>query len=866
MAVRITCPSCKVSYPVDDEVRGKRILCIHCDRPLQVPAASAKAAAPTAPVKAAPPAPPAPKHAVQPARAKPAPRPVTAAEDEDEPRVRRAAPPKGGISPLIFVGCGVVVLLVLVGGAVAVVGGAWLWGRSSDSVAKAPATTDGRGPGDKKGDAGGPPDKKADAGDEPGAGGQLSKNVQTRVVNATVYLQVTQGDGRLAEGSGFLAYEPGLVLTNAHVVGMLKPDQDAPKQVSVVLYSGEPNERSLAGTVVGVDRSADLAVVRVAKDNLPPPLAVKTSADLALTQPVYVFGFPFGEKLGKNVTVSPTQVSSLRKGPTGELVQVQVNGGMHPGNSGGPVVNAKGEVVGVSVAGIPGTQINFAVPCEAVHGLMQGRIANLGMGHSFKEGGTTRVAFQVELLDPLQKAKQVTLHWWVGNDGVARENLQGPAPVQAGESPRQSLPMTIQAGQAVVHLTPPALTGGQCLWIQADLVNAAGATHWSAAVPCRPYEPLGAEEVALTLKPTYGARYVFVDSVNTMRVAETGKKPQNYQFFMQNRMVESTAATKVDKMLLFLHYRKYTCSLPKELLGKDGMARFDNAMKNAAKLNAILVVDSRNRMEANDADVSQVAPDARNDLLDMHGQIQDSLEILSLPLPGKATKPGAQWKAARPLMVFTGEKGDLAPMMVTYTFQGTQNRFGRTEAVIAIDAVSSGFLGGTTTVNGRVTGKAFFDVEASQITLAEVTANVDMEKEGKGKYSTSLVSKLERHLGHEVLVKRGKLTDQSYKTKANNAYAEDYQVMLEEGKTYHVCLEGPGILKGKSDFLPKVLVADLKDNVMTGRDEQDVGPATVMVFVPRNTGKHVIRVTTVRPGMTGDYLVVVRRLDGSPKY
>jgi hypothetical protein len=45
-----------------------------------------------------------------------------------------------------------------------------------------------------------------------------------------------------------------------------------------------------------------------------------------------------------------------------------------------------------------------------------------------------------------------------------------------------------------------------------------------------------------------------------------------------------------------------------------------------------------------------------------------------------------------------------------------------------------------------------------------------------------------------------------------------------------------------------------------------VGPATVMVFVPRNTGKHIVRVTTVRPGMTGDYLVVVRRLDGSPKY
>jgi hypothetical protein len=309
-------------------------------------------------------------------------------------------------------------------------------------------------------------------------------------------------------------------------------------------------------------------------------------------------------------------------------------------------------------------------------------------------------------------------------------------------------------------------------------------------------------------------------------------------------------------------------SLPGELLGnKEGRIRFDNAMKDAAKLTAILVVDNRNRIEANDADVSKVAPGAQKDLLNLHGQIQDSLEILSLPLPGKVVQPGAQWKAARPLTMFTGDRDDLPPMVVTYTFQGTQVRFGRTEAVIAIDAVSSGFLGGSVSVNGRVTGKAYFDVEASQITLAEVTAKLDMEKEGKGKFSATLASKMERHLGHEILVKRGKLTTQSYKTKVNNSYAQDYELQLEEGKTYHVGLEGPGFGKGGgSPFEPKVMVADLKDNVMVGRDEQDVGPATVLEFVPRNTGKHVVRVTTQRPGQTGDFLVVVRRLDGSPKY
>jgi S1-C subfamily serine protease len=65
-----------------------------------------------------------------------------------------------------------------------------------------------------------------------------------------------------------------------------------------------------------------------------------------------VFGFPFGKQLGKNITVSKTSVSSLRKKPNGTLQDIQVNGGMHPGNSGGPVVDAMGQVVGVATLGV----------------------------------------------------------------------------------------------------------------------------------------------------------------------------------------------------------------------------------------------------------------------------------------------------------------------------------------------------------------------------------------------------------------------------------------------------------------------------------------------------------------------------------
>ena len=56
----------------------------------------------------------------------------------------------------------------------------------------------------------------------------------------------------------------------------------------------------------------------------------------------------------------------------GTLKEIRVNGGIHPGNSGGPVVNLEGEVIGVSVGGVAATTIHFAVPSELVSRLLSG--------------------------------------------------------------------------------------------------------------------------------------------------------------------------------------------------------------------------------------------------------------------------------------------------------------------------------------------------------------------------------------------------------------------------------------------------------------------------------------------------------------
>lgn len=208
--------------------------------------------------------------------------------------------------------------------------------------------------------------------------GSPSPEVVEKVKRATVRVRVLFRNGKAGSGSGFVEKSSRSVLTNAHVVGLLQkkgePKLGGPKEIELVVNSGEPGkEYSLGGELLAVDTESDLALLRPyllqpgERHLVPEGLVVPKSPNVAYLQRLFVFGFPFGEQLGAEITVSETSVSSLRKDPaTGKLSAIQVKGGMNPGNSGGPVVDARGNVVGVAVAGIQGTDINFAIPGELV--------------------------------------------------------------------------------------------------------------------------------------------------------------------------------------------------------------------------------------------------------------------------------------------------------------------------------------------------------------------------------------------------------------------------------------------------------------------------------------------------------------------
>ncbi|MDX2006461.1 MAG: trypsin-like peptidase domain-containing protein [Meiothermus sp.] len=156
---------------------------------------------------------------------------------------------------------------------------------------------------------------------------------------------------RQGQGSGLGLAPDGYLLTNAHVVGNQR-------KVGVHLLSGE----KLEGSVVGSDPPTDLAVVRLD--------GTRSLATLPLASKLPAVGhlvIAMGNPLRLAGSVSLGVVSALdRTLPTqGSLLEglLQTDAAVNPGNSGGPLVNAWGEVVGVNTAIIPRAQgIGFAVP------------------------------------------------------------------------------------------------------------------------------------------------------------------------------------------------------------------------------------------------------------------------------------------------------------------------------------------------------------------------------------------------------------------------------------------------------------------------------------------------------------------------
>lgn len=158
-------------------------------------------------------------------------------------------------------------------------------------------------------------------------------------------VQITAGSGN---GSGFIVGADGLVVTNEHVVG-------EGRSVSVRLTNGH----SYRGEVLERDETADLALVQIDDNDAFEALKLGNPDRVRVGDEVIALGFPIAGRIGNNLTVTRGIISSTRTADGVYLLQTDA--ALNSGNSGGPLVNAGGEVIGINVSRIEGTDSGRSV-------------------------------------------------------------------------------------------------------------------------------------------------------------------------------------------------------------------------------------------------------------------------------------------------------------------------------------------------------------------------------------------------------------------------------------------------------------------------------------------------------------------------
>jgi putative serine protease PepD len=262
--------------------------------------------------------------------------------------------------------------------------------------------------------------------------GSVTKDVSSTTPTATqiyqrdssgvVSIKAVTADGG-DSGTGIVLNDEGLILTNNHVIS---------EGTSITVSPGKSSSVTRTASVVGTDPNSDLALIKVDPSGLGlQPLKLVSSSSVQVGDPVYALGNPYG----LDETFTKGIVSALEReiaAPDGAPIKgvIQTDAPLNPGNSGGPLLNAQGDVIGVN-----------------------SQIASDAARSEGSQPGSTGVGFAIssntvsEVIKTIESGGGSTTQKSEAESGVERSRTES-SPYGGTESPYQTEePSTTQGGE-----------------------------------------------------------------------------------------------------------------------------------------------------------------------------------------------------------------------------------------------------------------------------------------------------------------------------------------------------------------------------------------------------------------------------------
>jgi S1-C subfamily serine protease len=295
------------------------------------------------------------------------------------------------------------------------------------------------------------------------------ESIYSKVSPGVVFVEADQPQGQ-ASGSGFVIDTQGDIVTNEHVVD---------GATALKVRFGE-NGDAIPVKLLGADRSADLAVIRVDPSKVPgglKPVTLGSSSNLKPGEPTVAIGSPFGLE----GTVTSGIVSGLNRtiqAPSGFSISgaVQTDAAINPGNSGGPLLDAQGRVIGVNsqIATQSGSSsgVGFAIPIDQVKKIEPILQRGAKVQHAYlgvASGDAPSGGAQVGSVVPNGPAAKAGLRQGDRIISIAGQTVQGSDDLSASvnsHQPGEKVPVVVERGGqrrtlTVTLGTQPSNAGGQ---------------------------------------------------------------------------------------------------------------------------------------------------------------------------------------------------------------------------------------------------------------------------------------------------------------------------------------------------------------------------------------------------------------------